>query len=229
MFRISKIQFFESNSQHQFEGGSSTGCCSEYQRYNFLKAIHNATARACHLHRLFRISKIQFFESNSQHSQTIIVQIWGCSEYQRYNFLKAIHNPCVSSILNPSVVQNIKDTIFWKQFTTVYGVKNRLSLLFRISKIQFFESNSQPVSIKYFIALVVQNIKDTIFWKQFTTAKRYCNCVVKLFRISKIQFFESNSQPASSDMSMFFRCSEYQRYNFLKAIHNRNTDIMAEW
>ena len=144
----------------------------------------------------------------------------GCSEYQRYNFLKAIHNLASSITSSKDVVQNIKDTIFWKQFTTLSGRCPFSQTLFRISKIQFFESNSQPISrwyhsrfccseyqrynflkaihnlcLNFNLSLqVVQNIKDTIFWKQFTTTCPTTMKMQKLFRISKIQFFESNSQ-----------------------------------
>ena len=143
---------------------------------------------------LFRISKIQFFESNSQPGLLIHETKGGCSEYQRYNFLKAIHNFSVLRLC--------------------------LYLLFRISKIQFFESNSQQTKISRELQTVVQNIKDTIFWKQFTTHSLPGFSSIMLFRISKIQFFESNSQHRVSSYLHVHRCSEYQRYNFLKAIHN---------
>ena len=143
---------------------------------------------------MFRISKIQFFESNSQPS-------------------RGGRRPIL-------VVQNIKDTIFWKQFTTFFKLFFSFFWLFRISKIQFFESNSQRTECDKFrllccseyqrynflkaihnrafvlfdYAFVVQNIKDTIFWKQFTTEYQ--------------------------ELFLFLGCSEYQRYNFLKAIHN---------
>ena len=169
-----------------------------------------------------------------------------CSEYQRYNFLKAIHNWQVNCWPCDYVVQNIKDTIFWKQFTTAYNVWYMLRQLFRISKIQFFESNSQHTYETFHIlnscseyqrynflkaihnaepnnwnsTRVVQNIKDTIFWKQFTTCFLQWFSPPWLFRISKIQFFESNSQHMSKIKASSARCSEYQRYNFLKAIHN---------
>ena len=144
---------------------------------------------------LFRISKIQFFESNSQRQFLILSFSLRCSEYQRYNFLKAIHNGGTAPTFSAAVVQNIKDTIFWKQFTTSFLLYYGFDKLFRISKIQFFESNSQPLSVlctscvgcseyqryNFLKAIhncgilanehkyVVQNIKDTIFWKQFTT------------------------------------------------------------
>ena len=147
--------------------------CSEYQRYNFLKAIHNASLMflvclwvvqnikdtifwkqfttfdyfTLRIIKLFRISKIQFFESNSQQFSGTCFKNSGCSEYQRYNFLKAIHNILVPFRIRGWVVQNIKDTIFWKQFTTQNPLSKWHPLLFRISKIQFFESNSQQSSI----------------------------------------------------------------------------------
>ena len=177
---------------------------------------------------LFRISKIQFFESNSQPLAVQTSSTRRCSEYQRYNFLKAIHNvhPIVRKILN--VVQNIKDTIFWKQFTTLLSTVLPCSMLFRISKIQFFESNSQLIWREYYRDQVVQNIKDTIFWKQFTTIM-FAICSKRwLFRISKIQFFESNSQLKIKNYERKSSCSEYQRYNFLKAIHNEREHLHVD-
>ena len=61
---------------------------------------------------LFRISKIQFFESNSQPPFPDPEGTQSCSEYQRYNFLKAIHNQWSELVTRLKVVQNIKDTIF---------------------------------------------------------------------------------------------------------------------
>ena len=230
LFRISKIQFFESNSQPDYYRSNLSLSCSEYQRYNFLKAIHNKSVCCVRIWKLFRISKIQFFESNSQLYLPSLFFFLCCSEYQRYNFLKAIHNSTCWISLYPSVVQNIKDTIFWKQFTTGWCRLLWHSLLFRISKIQFFESNSQPVirqhrvnprcseyqrynflkaihnlyRIYQHIPEVVQNIKDTIFWKQFTTVSVNPNLMIELFRISKIQFFESNSQQFTTGWSYKF-------------------------
>ena len=53
MFRISKIQFFESNSQHVLIFIKNQLCCSEYQRYNFLKAIHNLRLARRHLRAIY--------------------------------------------------------------------------------------------------------------------------------------------------------------------------------
>ena len=147
----------------------------------------------------------------------------------------------------PRVVQNIKDTSFWKQFTTNYKPIKKANMLFRISKIQVFESNSQLLGgsitdmmscseyqrYKFLKAIhngvaigspepwVVQNIKDTSFWKQFTTYASPLRRSEMLFRISKIQVFESNSQRGCFFFVLLNSCSEYQRYKFLKAIHNK--------
>ena len=61
---------------------------------------------------LFRISKIQTFESNSQLYAFNVKYAEGCSEYQRYKLLKAIHNVCFTISNAVKVVQNIKDTNF---------------------------------------------------------------------------------------------------------------------
>ena len=69
------------------------------------------------------------------------------------------------------VVYQIKDTIFWKQITTVMSNANIGIALFIRSKIQFFESKSQLCISSIILFWVVYQIKDTIFWKQITTFK----------------------------------------------------------
>ena len=170
LFRISKISTFESNSQlNKYERLKELGC-SEYQRYQLLRAIHNLLWVVFLVIWLFRISKISTFESNSQLERHRVISMKRCSEYQRYQLLRAIHNLFFHTFSAPRVVPNIKDINFWEQFTTIY--KNTLQLFL-------------------------------------------------LFRISKISTFESNSQPALPAVFLAARCSEYQRYQLLRAIHNR--------
>ena len=45
-----------------------------------------------------------------------------------------------------------------------------------------------------------------------------------LFQTTKIQTFESNSQPSNSHYCVRFRCFRLQRYKLLKAIHNAELD-----
>ena len=61
---------------------------------------------------LFRISKISTFESNSQLWESGCLQCNGCSEYQRYQLLRAIHNNQTNFFLPVFVVPNIKDINF---------------------------------------------------------------------------------------------------------------------
>jgi len=143
---------------------------------------------------LFRISKISTFESNSQQSNQFFPPCICCSEYQRYQLLRAIHNSSMYTDVQNPVVPNIKDINFWEQFTTNPISLIARSLLFRISKISTFESNSQPPFTLYSIFKVVPNIKDINFWEQFTTAPCPPWKIKLLFRISKISTFESNSQ-----------------------------------
>ena len=143
--------------------------CSEYQRYQLLRAIHNYLLRLFQLKvvvpnikdinfweqftticgrtnlraSLFRISKISTFESNSQRIPCVTLPVRCCSEYQRYQLLRAIHNVPDASSQNIPVVPNIKDINFWEQFTTLIHYFISYILLFRISKISTFESNSQ--------------------------------------------------------------------------------------
>jgi len=220
LFRISKIQTFASNSQHDRWWGNNYFSCSEYQRYKLLRAIHNTSYKDgwtfpvvqnikdtnfCEqfttipeirvgLRKLFRISKIQTFASNSQHYVYFVASYQSCSEYQRYKLLRAIHNNWRSFRLVGFVVQNIKDTNFCEQFTTFSFSISLVKSLFRISKIQTFASNSQLQKDRSISLFVVQNIKDTNFCEQFTTT--------------------------CSRLQMIACCSEYQRYKLLRAIHN---------
>ena len=144
LFRISKISTFESNSQRPDDISGTGNSCSEYQRYQLLRAIHNRQRkvrgaslvvpnikdinfweqfttkriRGLLYIKLFRISKISTFESNSQQKVTILFRLQGCSEYQRYQLLRAIHNNIGEGALAHLVVPNIKDINFWEQFTT---------------------------------------------------------------------------------------------------------------
>ena len=220
LFRISKISTFESNSQHTHFGSLSIGSCSEYQRYQLLRAIHNSSSWILMPRKLFRISKISTFESNSQHYGAVNASEGSCSEYQRYQLLRAIHNNIWSYGYHSSVVPNIKDINFWEQFTTKLQAQINAIPLFRISKISTFESNSQHKVKRSFIEKVVPNIKDINFWEQFTTSAAAFAFVDLLFRISKISTFESNSQPKAAAPTLAICCSEYQRYQLLRAIHN---------
>ena len=169
---------------------------------------------------LLLISKIPHFESNSQLRMLVIIPDSRCYWYQRYLILKAIHNSLRAFRILDLVVTDIKDTSFWKQFTTVLeNYSNDLQLLL-ISKIPHFESNSQLcqtallvlircywyqrylilkaihnlIRLKIWIDVVVTDIKDTSFWKQFTTCHMMMLPQMQLLLISKIPHFESNSQ-----------------------------------
>ena len=118
LFIKSKIQFFESKSQLVQLRTKVIICCLSSQRYNFLKANHNHCRNVATPKTLFIKSKIQFFESKSQQKSVIRLFLSSCLSSQRYNFLKANHNYCKVVYYNPSVVYQVKDTIFWKQITT---------------------------------------------------------------------------------------------------------------
>ena len=72
LFIKSKIQFFESKSQHHRPGRSQKQGCLSSQRYNFLKANHNYLQSFTFDLQLFITSKIQFFESKSQQSDPCV-------------------------------------------------------------------------------------------------------------------------------------------------------------
>ena len=135
---------------------------------------------------MFVVSKILSFESNSQP--------FTCP----HNFI--------------FVVCRIKDTKFWKQFTTLMLVSIASLSLFVVSKILSFESNSQQIEMYYGICCVVCRIKDTKFWKQFTTVCLQLIPHPMLFVVSKILSFESNSQQQTTARKVNLSCLSYQRY-----------------
>ena len=143
--------------------------CFRLQRYKLLKAIHNRTVAGGNIIKLFQTTKIQTFESNSQRRPPPAASAWRCFRLQRYKLLKAIHNEDVKDNQYLQVVSDYKDTNFWKQFTTIATVLSCNGSLFQTTKIQTFESNSQPEHESFRGDNVVSDYKDTNFWKQFTT------------------------------------------------------------
>ena len=118
LFQTTKIQTFESNSQQTCRHRPPSTGCFRLQRYKLLKAIHNDLLTAvrrevvvsdykdtnfwkqfttyCEEYfeelPLFQTTKIQTFESNSQHLCYLSLESECCFRLQRYKLLKAIHN-----------------------------------------------------------------------------------------------------------------------------------------
>ena len=61
---------------------------------------------------LFQTTKIQIFESNSQHLESSTCVESRCFRLQRYKFLKAIHNILAFRTVKYVVVSDYKDTNF---------------------------------------------------------------------------------------------------------------------
>ena len=194
LFIRSKIQFFESKSQQPGLWSVRRFSCLSDQRYNFLKANHNSTIQVFPYNLLFIRSKIQFFESKSQHYKNAQYHVLCCLSDQRYNFLKANHNTpkWISFPLN--VVYQIKDTIFWKQITTTIALIWLLCSCLSDQRYNFLKANHN---------------------RSF-----HLEALLSLFIRSKIQFFESKSQPILIFTNTPVCCLSDQRYNFLKANHN---------
>ena len=191
---------------------------------------------------MFQTTKIQTFESNSQPTETEIAGVFSCFRLQRYKLLKAIHNCKHNIIYGKDVVSDYKDTNFWKQFTTAAARFWFFGRLFQTTKIQTFESNSQPrlaywmkrcrcfrlqrykllkaIHNKALYATennpVVSDYKDTNFWKQFTTGVPSRCRTWRLFQTTKIQTFESNSQLEYIFPILKSVVSDYKDTNFWK-------------
>ena len=61
---------------------------------------------------MFQTTKIQTFESNSQHEELEKGDNLSCFRLQRYKLLKAIHNDKTADRPQPEVVSDYKDTNF---------------------------------------------------------------------------------------------------------------------
>ena len=246
LFQTTKIQTFESNSQQSDYNVLGKKVVSDYKDTNFWKQFTTPYTFGANIISLFQTTKIQTFESNSQQRDMKQSNLFCCFRLQRYKFLKAIHNRCAIFVFQLNVVSDHKDTNFWKQFTTIVLRSCTFRLLFQTTKIQTFESNSQPAicfssgppscfrlqrykllkaihnacTLGYFVLRVVSDYENTNFWKQFTTRIWTAKTAQKLFQTTKIQTFESNSQPCSICRAASPCCFRLQRYILLKAIHN---------
>mgnify|MGYP007011719153 CR=1 FL=1 len=148
LFQITKIQNFETNSQQLAKMLHIDINCFRSQRYKILKPIHNVSMlqttplntvsdhkdtkfwnqftttplTLLQIPSLFQITKIQNFETNSQHCSNLSNAWYYCFRSQRYKILKPIHNlSCCFLFLN-STVSDHKDTKFWNQFTTLVPI-----------------------------------------------------------------------------------------------------------
>ena len=194
--------------------------CSRCQRYELMRAIHSCVPRRYLTiivvpdvkdtnlweqftaflwvrllrFRLFQMSKIRTYESNSQLFDSEYPTTVSCSRCQRYELMRAIHSMRESGYSIGGVVPDVKDTNLWEQFTAGFPWAYGDFSLFQMSKIRTYESNSQRYlnnrkmfsscsrcqryelmraihswkqTLTIFI-LVVPDVKDTNLWEQFT-------------------------------------------------------------
>jgi len=195
-------------------------CCLSCQRYKNLKANHNKKAT------VQRASYVVYHVKDTKIWKRITTQKLkdfrrqGCLSCQRYKNLKANHNEEWEEYGINVVVYHVKDTKIWKRITTNSIPMNFRCMLFIMSKIQKFESESQHLGTVLLIQQVVYHVKDTKIWKRITTSFVLGLNSHWLFIMSKIQKFESESQPCEGNTSKVFGCLSCQRYKNLKANHN---------
>ena len=143
---------------------------------------------------LFRLQKYKKFESNSQHTTTIITPLHGCFDCKSTKNLRAIHNRVQRRTSRRGVVSTAKVQKIWEQFTTMKPVLYQQLKLFRLQKYKKFESNSQPQSEELQKKIGCFDCKST------KNLRAIHNSAVKhsehtwLFRLQKYKKFESNSQ-----------------------------------
>ena len=184
-------------------------CCSEYQWYQLLRQFTTnitvpMSTLCCSEYQRYQL------ESNSQLALTDD-KSRGCSAikdinlreftthlwyilYQKLNIkistLRAIHNNKEDIKIN-ELFRNIKDINFESNSQQLFVVVGALWVV-RISKISTFESNSHT-TLWVQAQLVVPNIKDINF---------------------------EHPQLHTTCKPLWLSCSEYQRYQLLRAIHN---------
>ena len=244
-FRCQRYKFLKAIHNIAKLKGELANVVSDVKDTNFWKQFTTVTAFFSGLWELFPMSKIQIFESNSQQfcyccvhnlvvSDVKDTNFWkqfttnkwseckrkSCFRCQRYKFLKAIHNHFAVSVSIWTVVSDVKDTNFWKQFTTKMRTLKSFYGCFRCQRYKFLKAIHNHLLAQRLSAVVVSDVKDTNFWKQFTTCRAPEKISAKLFPMSKIQIFESNSQLATIVCRSCSGCFRCQRYKFLKAIHN---------
>ena len=94
-------------------------------------------------------------------------------------------------------------------------------MLFQTTKIQIFESNSQPPARLRLTMRCCFRLQRYKFLKAIHNTHLLVTRHIMLFQTTKIQIFESNSQPFLLWNLSHLCCFRLQRYKFLKAIHNR--------
>ena len=169
---------------------------------------------------LFLMSKIRTYESNSQPFHFCPFGRSSCSWCQRYELMRAIHNNNWTVGEFVDVVPDVKDTNLWEQFTTLLSQQEPQDSLFLMSKIRTYESNSQLLQVFTRVIKVVPDVKDTNLWEQFTTPVPLYSQDERLFLMSKIRTYESNSQLSWMLGMKKSSCSWCQRYELMRAIHN---------
>ncbi len=145
LFQITKIQNFETNSQPKFDAKFCLLTVSDHKDTKFWNQFTTVTGQILIKNPLFQITKIQNFETNSQLE--------------------------LNNLLFCFTVSDHKDTKFWNQFTTWTLVTAHGKILFQITKIQNFETNSQLPWKHLVQRTTVSDHKDTKFWNQFTTKR----------------------------------------------------------
>ncbi len=212
LFQTTKIQNFETNSQPIFWPGYSLTDCFRPQRYKILKPIHNQVQLNTFVDQTVSDHKDTKFWNQFTTKKLTFVVVDYCFRPQRYKILKPIHNKVFKNALTASTVSDHKDTKFWNQFTTKgcvvpfvkncfrpqrykilkpihnqFPTKKKQAWLFQTTKIQNFETNSQPLSTTPIYLYTVSDHKDTKFWNQFTTYRKVQASEYALFQTTKIQ------------------------------------------
>jgi len=245
LFTTSKIENFESKSQRPIPTILFASGCSRHQRSKILKANHNILAFWTFVLALFTTSKIENFESKSQLQRILLASVDVVHDIKDRKFWKQIttHNSSfrklgvlftTSKIENfesksqqmlvknklATVVHDIKDRKFWKQITTTTYSAGIRWCCSRHQRSKILKANHNQDDYHQAINKVVHDIKDRKFWKQITTVTKVLLTFQVLFTTSKIENFESKSQPMKNKLQPFHSCSRHQRSKILKA--NRN-------
>ena len=220
VFMVTQRYQFESNSQLPSTLPDTHVWCLWSHKDTNLKAIHNYARKGLLWTLVFMVTQRYQFESNSQQTKAIFLQMARCLWSHKDTNLKAIHNGYYTISLDIAGVYGHTKIPIWKQFTTGRPAGWWVALVFMVTQRYQFESNSQQeLEMNYADVRCLWSHKDTnlkaihnlmtnhffylsgvyghtkiLIWKQFTTE-------VKVFVIE-------------------FRCLWSHKDTNLKAIHN---------
>ena len=113
-----KVPFLKANHNGLLNNFDIYPVVANISKFLFWKRITTLDSIKFTLLQLLQIYQSSFFESESQHKNTLVGIRISCCRYIKVPFLKANHNRFANFLILPYVVANISKFLFWKRITT---------------------------------------------------------------------------------------------------------------